>query len=48
VLLLLNGSRIGKQYKNSWPTTAALLGALVLFLAVGAIELHDNYFSPPP
>jgi hypothetical protein len=44
VLLLLNGRArfIGGRFSNSWPTTAVLIGALVLFLVVGLMEFRDN------
>jgi Mn2+/Fe2+ NRAMP family transporter len=50
VLLLLNGRArlIGERYKNSWPTTAVLIGALVLFVLAGAMEVRDNFFVPVP
>jgi Mn2+/Fe2+ NRAMP family transporter len=50
VLLILNGRTqfIGKQYKNSWPTTAVLIGVLVLFALVGAMEVRDSFFAQTP
>ena len=43
VLLMLNGRArfIGKRYKNSWATTAVLVGALMLFLLVGTMEVRE-------
>jgi Mn2+/Fe2+ NRAMP family transporter len=48
VLLMLNGRArfIGERHKNSWPTTAVLIGALLLFVLVGAMEVRDNFFTP--
>jgi Mn2+/Fe2+ NRAMP family transporter len=45
-LLALNGQSrwVGQKHKNSWPATAVLTGALVLFLLVAAIEVRDNLF----
>jgi hypothetical protein len=50
VLLILNGRArfIGEQYKNSWPTTAVLIGVLVLFALVGTMEVRDSFFAPTP
>jgi Mn2+/Fe2+ NRAMP family transporter len=50
VLLFLNGRArcIGERHTNSWPTTAVLIGALMLFVVVGAMELRDSFFAPAP
>jgi Mn2+/Fe2+ NRAMP family transporter len=50
VLLVLNGQRrwVGEEHKNSWATTAALCGAVVLFAIVAAIELRDNLIAVSP
>jgi Mn2+/Fe2+ NRAMP family transporter len=47
VLLYLNGQArwIGQQHKNSWRTSAVLVGALVLFAVVAVIEVRDNFFA---
>jgi hypothetical protein len=47
-LLALNrrSRLLGERFKNSVVTTAVLIGALVLFLAAGAIEFRDNLFLP--
>ncbi|HJQ78845.1 MAG TPA: Nramp family divalent metal transporter [Lacipirellulaceae bacterium] len=47
VLLYLNGQArwIGQQHKNSWVTSAVLVGALLLFAIVAAIEVRDNLFA---
>jgi hypothetical protein len=46
-LLYLNGQArwIGQQHKNSWRTSAVLVGALLLFAIVAAIEVRDNLFA---
>jgi Mn2+/Fe2+ NRAMP family transporter len=43
VLLYLNGQRglVGGRHKNSPATSAVLIGALVLFVVVGALEVID-------
>jgi hypothetical protein len=50
VLLVLNGqsSLVGERHKNSWATTAVLIGALLLFVIVAAIEVRDNFFTLTP
>jgi hypothetical protein len=47
VLLYLNGQArwVGERNKNSWPTSLVLFGALLLFAAVAALELRDNFFA---
>jgi hypothetical protein len=47
VLLYLNGQArwIGQQHKNSWRTSAVLVGALLLFAIVAAIEVRDNLIA---
>ncbi|HEY3395906.1 MAG TPA: Nramp family divalent metal transporter [Lacipirellulaceae bacterium] len=47
VLLYLNGQArwIGQRHKNSWRTSAVLVGALLLFAIVAAIEVRDNLFA---
>jgi Mn2+/Fe2+ NRAMP family transporter len=44
VLLCLNGQErlVGQQHKNTWRTSAVLVGALLLFAIVAAIEVRDN------
>jgi Mn2+/Fe2+ NRAMP family transporter len=50
VQLILNGhSRYtGGRYRNSWPITAVLIGALLLFALVGAMEVRDNLIAAAP
>ena len=47
VLLYLNGNPrwVGDKHRNSPLTTAVLLGALVLFMTAGALEVHDTVFG---
>jgi Mn2+/Fe2+ NRAMP family transporter len=47
VLLVLNGraSFIGEKYRNTWRTSLVLVGALLLFAFVAAIEVRDNFFA---
>ena len=46
VLLVLNGRSdwVGERNRNSWWTTATLIGALVFFLLAGAVEIRDSLF----
>jgi Mn2+/Fe2+ NRAMP family transporter len=46
VLLVLNGRAdwVGQRNKNSLWTTAALIGALVLFAVAGVVEVRDTLF----
>jgi Mn2+/Fe2+ NRAMP family transporter len=43
-LLLLNGRAewIGARYKNSWWTTAVLVGALAFFVLAAVVEIRDS------
>jgi hypothetical protein len=46
-LLYLNGQArlVGQQYRNSWRTSAVLVGALLLFLLAALLEIRDNLFG---
>jgi Mn2+/Fe2+ NRAMP family transporter len=50
VLLYLNGrSRwVGEKHKNSPAASAVLIGALLLFLLIGASEVYDSFWGASP
>jgi len=50
VLLVLNGRSqwVGQRHKNSLVTLLVLVGALLLFVFVGAIEVRERLFPPAP